>query len=353
MNKKIVVIISIVTSLLVIGGVFLALLVTNRVNLDYFVAFNKPVRTTFVLGDVYRQTEKFDWQQLIVGDQLPEKTRVKNEKKSTTDLRFHPNTYVRLSQNTTIRITQNKTNYIELDLQQGGVYIKSYKHNPKQRILIKHSAATIEIYDKTWAFIKVSRAKNNVASLAVYTIKGAVGILQNKDDYHIIAGNKAVTSGKVNPPYITYTSRGESVALTKVLTNIYKSEHLIIPTKILFKPGSYIIESNAEGDLKKVFNILDKTDYHIFIEGHTDASGDALHNFDLSTNRSKAIIKYFVDKDIDRDRFRYRSFGEAVPIASNRTRRGRLINRRVEFKVIDPNEEENESEESMEEEEEL
>ena len=75
-------------------------------------------------------------------------------------------------------------------------------------------------------------------------------------------------------------------------------------------------------------------DYKLSISGHTDDVGDEARNLVLSTDRAKACADYLIFKGIQPERLRSAGFGEARPIASNRTASGRELNRRVEFELI-------------------
>ena len=74
-------------------------------------------------------------------------------------------------------------------------------------------------------------------------------------------------------------------------------------------------------------------DLKVVIEGHTDSVGDAAYNKILSQKRAYAVKKYMVAKSIDANRIKARGFGENKPIASNKTNKGRMKNRRVEAAV--------------------
>jgi OmpA-OmpF porin, OOP family len=71
------------------------------------------------------------------------------------------------------------------------------------------------------------------------------------------------------------------------------------------------------------------------IEGHTDASGDAAKNLDLSKRRAEsvkaALVKQF---NIAPDRLTADGLGQTKPLADNATPNGRAQNRRVEFVKI-------------------
>ena len=71
------------------------------------------------------------------------------------------------------------------------------------------------------------------------------------------------------------------------------------------------------------------------IEGHTDTSGPKAFNQKLSEMRADAVKEYLVQKGIDESRLSTVGFGEDMPTESNSTRKGRISNRRVEFKVVE------------------
>ncbi len=73
------------------------------------------------------------------------------------------------------------------------------------------------------------------------------------------------------------------------------------------------------------------------VGGHTDAIGSAEYNQQLSERRAQAVRSYLVeDLGFASDRVTARGYGEAEPLASNETTTGRTLNRRVEFRVLNP-----------------
>lgn len=71
------------------------------------------------------------------------------------------------------------------------------------------------------------------------------------------------------------------------------------------------------------------------IEGHTDATGDAAHNEDLSKRRAETVVKWLVGHGIDATRLEAAGYGSSRPIASNETEEGRAQNRRVVFVIVE------------------
>ncbi|MCC5814300.1 MAG: OmpA family protein [Leptospira sp.] len=80
--------------------------------------------------------------------------------------------------------------------------------------------------------------------------------------------------------------------------------------------------------LKKYPNML------VRIEGHTCWIGSQEDNQKLSESRSKIIYDYLLAQGVSSNSLEYRGYGELSSIATNRTKEGRLRNRRVEFSVL-------------------
>ncbi|MFC1591795.1 OmpA family protein [Thermodesulfobacteriota bacterium] len=73
---------------------------------------------------------------------------------------------------------------------------------------------------------------------------------------------------------------------------------------------------------------------NVIIEGHTCSVGPADYNKGLSVRRAKSTKAYLVGKGLDAGRLIVKGRGEDNPVADNTTRNGRMMNRRVEFKVL-------------------
>jgi outer membrane protein OmpA-like peptidoglycan-associated protein len=69
------------------------------------------------------------------------------------------------------------------------------------------------------------------------------------------------------------------------------------------------------------------------IEGHTDSRSCEDYNQRLSEGRANAVRTYLVGRGVDPVRMEAIGYGESRPIASNLTRSGRSMNRRVEFVI--------------------
>ena len=69
------------------------------------------------------------------------------------------------------------------------------------------------------------------------------------------------------------------------------------------------------------------------VGGHTDDSGNAAGNQQLSERRAAAVKKYLVGKGLTESHFTVKGYGQTQPIADNKTDEGRQKNRRIGFTV--------------------
>ncbi|PWR01583.1 hypothetical protein DKT77_15720 [Meridianimarinicoccus roseus] len=108
------------------------------------------------------------------------------------------------------------------------------------------------------------------------------------------------------------------------------------PQDILFAVDSAQVSSGARSELQTfAANLQRYPDTNVIITGHTDNTGDAAYNFDLSTRRAGSVAGVLVGAGVSAGRITATGRGEDAPIASNLTPEGRAQNRRVEI-VIRP-----------------
>ncbi|MEM7081666.1 MAG: OmpA family protein [Pseudomonadota bacterium] len=92
-------------------------------------------------------------------------------------------------------------------------------------------------------------------------------------------------------------------------------------------PTSLSVLSGAASTLKKYPDIT------VEAEGHTDSTGRADYNMNLSQQRAESVRDYIINQGIDAARITARGFGETRPIADNATAEGRQANRRVTLRL--------------------
>jgi len=135
-----------------------------------------------------------------------------------------------------------------------------------------------------------------------------------------------INSNKVK---ITQDERGLVITLAgDALFNPASARINIESTRdILLRLGTYLSSSELSG---RKFRI----------EGHTDAvdidpTGPWEDNWQLSSERSRVILRYLAALGVDERRFQIAGFADTVPVAPNDSEEGRAFNRRVEVIILD------------------
>ena len=102
---------------------------------------------------------------------------------------------------------------------------------------------------------------------------------------------------------------------------------------ILFDTGSDRLKPGSAAVIKSIASGLQaNAGLNLKIEGHTDSTGDAALNQDLSKRRAEAVKQVLVAQfQIDAARLTTDGLGATKPLAPNDTPQGRAQNRRVEF----------------------
>jgi outer membrane protein OmpA-like peptidoglycan-associated protein len=116
-------------------------------------------------------------------------------------------------------------------------------------------------------------------------------------------------------------------------------EQLIVtlPQDILFAVDSTNVSAASQNDLRTVASSLTRyPNTTVNVIGHTDSTGAAAYNQDLSQRRAQAVSSVLINAGVSPQRIRSIGRGEDQPVASNLTPQGRQQNRRVEI-VITPN----------------
>lgn len=102
-----------------------------------------------------------------------------------------------------------------------------------------------------------------------------------------------------------------------------------------FKSGSSRLTSKGQTKLLALALSLQEGNTQIsrlLIEGHTDSVGNGAMNQVLSLKRANSVAEYLAKKGgFQRSMMETVGLGESKPVASNKTRKGRALNRRVEI----------------------
>ena len=104
---------------------------------------------------------------------------------------------------------------------------------------------------------------------------------------------------------------------------------------VLFERGTDQLLDASFPTLKELVEVLrENPEVEIALSGHTDNTGSAKKNLELSQKRVERVKDYLVNNGIKENRISGRGFGSSRPIASNASEKTRKLNRRVEFTII-------------------
>jgi outer membrane protein OmpA-like peptidoglycan-associated protein len=99
---------------------------------------------------------------------------------------------------------------------------------------------------------------------------------------------------------------------------------------ILFNPDSAALGPAALGTVQEVADVLTKySKTAVVVQGHTDSTGPASHNQELSEQRAQTVSGALVARGVAPNRLVATGYGATLPVASNSSDRGRRLNRRV------------------------
>lgn len=118
---------------------------------------------------------------------------------------------------------------------------------------------------------------------------------------------------------------------------VYIDEHAVVvrfADQVLFDLGQAHLREEFRQQLQQFVAAIDLWPHAIRVEGHADTLPIQTmvypSNWELSTARASAVVRFFVDQGIDPRRLSASGFGEFRPIDENATPEGRARNRRVD-----------------------
>lgn len=103
---------------------------------------------------------------------------------------------------------------------------------------------------------------------------------------------------------------------------------------VLFDINKYTLKENAKLALAKISGIvISHPGLNLVVEGYTDITGSDEYNQHLSEERADTVRDFLVTQGVNPQAVTAVGYGKAYPVASNDTREGRTLNRRVELVV--------------------
>ena len=159
------------------------------------------------------------------------------------------------------------------------------------------------------------RTEPSSGEKATTTVSGQQASLQEAS-----GGTNAAT--ELVPAKLTVTKR---CGLT--LRQVFRGE------TIQFRMNTSRVRPTSRKLLQRLARAVKKNcnNVNLTIAGYTDSLGSAEVNLKLSEARAVAIRDFLVKKGVEKKRISTVGYGESKPIADNKTRAGRIRNRRIEI----------------------
>ncbi|GLK63239.1 OmpA family protein [Paracoccus kondratievae] len=109
---------------------------------------------------------------------------------------------------------------------------------------------------------------------------------------------------------------------------------VVMPESTLFATDSAAVGAQGQNDLYIIARNLNQyPNSRIQVVGHTDSTGSAAYNQDLSERRARSVAGILTAGGVSQGRIATSGRGATQPVASNDTAAGRAQNRRVEILI--------------------
>ncbi len=143
--------------------------------------------------------------------------------------------------------------------------------------------------------------------------------------------NQTSQTGIKDKPIIFSTNQNLEIYKISQLIDNQKTVRL---NNLFFDFDSYALQETSLPEIQRLFEILkENPTLKVSIEGHTDNTGKAEYNLQLSKYRAKAVSEQLISLGIDKTRVSFEGFGSQKQISDNFNEEGRAKNRRVEFRL--------------------
>lgn len=112
---------------------------------------------------------------------------------------------------------------------------------------------------------------------------------------------------------------------------------IVIKQQILFAVDSATILPESNGLLTEIADVLIKNPriHRVEVQGHTDNTGKADHNMQLSSDRANSVVSWLRAHGVASDRLVAKGYGQEKPLVPNVTVANRAKNRRVQFIILE------------------
>ena len=214
----------------------------------------------------------------------------------------------------------------------------------KPGLMIAVAALTLSGCETLNPYTGESEMSNATKGALIGAAAGAVVGLVSGDDAverrqraMIGAGIGALAGGAVGY-YMDQQEEKLRQELANTGVSVYRDGDNItlnMPGHVTFATDSSALSPQFFDVLTSVSKVVTEFDQTVVeVAGHTDSTGSADYNQELSVRRSLSVAEYLENQGVIRQRLLTVGMGEDRPVADNGTVEGRQLNRRVEITLV-------------------
>ncbi len=162
----------------------------------------------------------------------------------------------------------------------------------------------------------------------IYYYIDDVVLIEETDDYHCPCNVKGCD--------LKFEVKTDTQVITENIYSNPKVGQTLVLRNIQFETAKWTLLPESFGQLDTLVELLLKYPGMVVeISGYTDNRGKPKDNLTLSQNRANAVVAYLVEAGIPAEQLMAKGYGQDSPIDTNDNEKGRLNNRRVEFKILE------------------
>ena len=200
------------------------------------------------------------------------------------------------------------------------------------------------VYHFGWKAAK-KKMDEEAAKLAEEAAAKAAAEAAEQDRLAQIAANKkAAEEAKARAEAVAKAEaeakvKAEAVAKAeaevKAAAQLKLDQEAMAETTILYMNNKWELTEESIAKLKIVASALvARPDIKVRVDGHSDAFGTSKNNLKASRFRAQGAANFLMKQGVESARLQVNAYGEDKPAASNKTKEGMALNRRIEIRII-------------------
>jgi len=174
--------------------------------------------------------------------------------------------------------------------------------------------------------------------------KAAVEAAEQDRIAKIAADKKAAEEAKARAEAVAKAeaeakAKAEAIAKAeadaKAAAQLKVDQEAMAETTILYMNNKWELTEESVAKLKIVASaLMARPDIKVRVDGHSDAFGTSKNNLKASRFRAQGAANFLMKQGVESARLQVNAYGEDKPAASNKTKEGMALNRRIEIRII-------------------